>query len=107
MISSSRAFSCASAAGRFGAAERGEAPALRGLMAARLDITLSPLAAARSLCRLLPALKIFRQQSTSRDAHSVGPLPRLQPNSGLPEFGHREGACTKIRAVHPLPTPPP
>jgi hypothetical protein len=47
----------------------------------------------------------------------------VQPNSGVPEFGRfidwpksetsdfgwrvREGACIKIRANHPLPTPPP
>ena len=61
-------------------------------------------------------------------AHSVHSLPRLQPNSGLPEFGHsitwpksetsdfgwrdREGACNKIEGrcknihVHTL-TPSP
>src|SRR5262245_44689846 len=53
-------------------------------------------------------------------AYSCGPLPRLQPNSGLPEFGRlidrpksetsdfgwrdREGACKKI---HVCSSPPP
>ena len=69
------------------------------------------------------ARRLFVVGHAARAADSAGSLPRLQPNSGLPEFGHvigwpksetsdfgwrgGEGVTRHIVSVCPLPVPPP